>query len=68
MMKQHDQQVLTAMQPVIDILEKEYLEAEEVLRSTGKYGWLADVSYRIHTILNFGFYPFYPSKAFTIWN
>jgi hypothetical protein len=56
------------MQPVIDILEKEYLEAEEVLRSTGKYGWLADVSYRIHTILNFGFYPFYPSKAFTIWN
>jgi hypothetical protein len=43
MMKQHDQQVLTAMQPVIDILEKEYLEAEEVLRSTGKYGWLADV-------------------------
>jgi hypothetical protein len=79
MMKQHDQQVLTAMQPVIDILEKEYLEAEEVLRSTGKYGWLAEDDMYPVTVSNNPsgqsglaeydelYYIKYPSKAFTVW-
>jgi hypothetical protein len=66
--KPHSPQVLTAMQPVIDILEEEYLRATEDWNKTGKYGWMAHVAYKLHTITNFGYYPFSPSQAFTIWN
>jgi hypothetical protein len=41
--KPHSPQVLTAMQPVIDILEEEYLRATEDWNKTGKYGWMAHV-------------------------
>jgi hypothetical protein len=59
-------QVLTAMQPVIDILEAQYIEAEQEYYKSGTYGRMAEVSHMLLGVEWHGCITF-PARSFTIW-